>query len=126
MNFSVRRGTMAVGLALAAAGCAPITPSGQVGTPAPPTFSIVGLENVMGRTARALESQFGAADLDIREGAARKLQFVSQVCVLDAYLYPPGRGDEAVVSYIDARLPDGRDVDRASCVAALSRREEAR
>ena len=126
MTHRIGRRAAALGLALLAAGCAPNTPSGQVGTPAPPTFSTVGLENVMGHTARSLEAQFGAPDLDIREGAARKLQFASQVCVLDAYLYPPGRGDEAVVSYIDARLPDGRDVDRASCVAALSRREEAR
>jgi hypothetical protein len=91
-----------------------------------PTFSLVGLEGVMGQGARTLTARFGRPDLDVREGAARKLQFASQVCVLDTYLYPPARGGEAVVTYIDARLPDGRDVDRASCVAALSRREQAR
>ena len=95
-------------------------------SPAPPTFSTVGLENVMGKTARTLEAQFGQPDLDIREGTARKLQFAGQVCVLDAYLYPPERGREPVVRYVDARLPDGRDVDRASCAAALTRRQEAR
>jgi hypothetical protein len=46
--------------------------------------------------------------------------------VLDAYLYAPRAGAEPVVTHVDARLADGRDMDRASCVAALSRRQEAR
>jgi hypothetical protein len=92
----------------------------------PPTYSVAGLETVMGRTARALEELFGRPDLDVRESTARKLQFISPVCVLDAYLYPPRGGGDPIVTYVDARLPDGRDMDRASCVAALSRREEAR
>ena len=92
----------------------------------PPTYSVSGLETVMGHNARSLESLFGKPDLDVREGTARKLQFISPVCVLDTYLYPPRGGGDAIVTYMDARLPDGRDMDRASCVAALSRREEAR
>ena len=81
---------------------------------------------VMGRTARALEGLFGKPDLDVREGSARKLQFISQICVLDTYLYPPAAGGDPIVTHMDARLPDGRDMDRSSCVAALSRRQEAR
>ncbi|PWG03140.1 hypothetical protein [Sphingosinicella humi] len=130
MTFSIRRRSAVLGLALLAAGCTAVPKAGggggDVGQPAPPTFSTAGLENVMGKTAHILEAQFGEPDLDIREGAARKLQFASQVCVLDAYLYPPERGEEPVVRYVDARLPDGRDVDRASCAAALTRRQEAR
>lgn len=127
MTLSFWRMSGGLGLALLAAGCASVKPATtEIPKPAPPRFSIVGLENVMGQTAHTLEAQFGEPDLDIREGAARKLQFASQVCVLDAYLYAPGRGEEPVVSYVDARLPDGRDVDRASCVAALTRRQEAR
>jgi hypothetical protein len=80
----------------------------------------------MGRNARALTALFGNADLDARDGPARKLQFVGPVCVLDAYLYPSRGGGEPVVTHVDARLPDGRDMDRSSCVAALSRREQAR
>lgn len=45
---------------------------------------------------------------------------------MDAYLYPPGRGKEPLVTYVDARQPDGRSIDRASCVAALTRRSQAR
>jgi hypothetical protein len=127
MTFSIGRRNAVLGLAFVAAGCTAVPQSGgEVVHPAPPTFSTVGLENVMGQTAHSLEAQFGEPDLDIREGAARKLQFTSQVCVLDAYLYPPERGAEPIVSYVDARLPDGRDVDRASCAAALTRRQEAR
>ena len=81
-----------------------------------------GLENVIGRTARMLETQFGKPVLDVREGTARKLQFGGPACVLDAYLSPPAGGGEPIVTHVDARLRDGRDLDRASCVAALARR----
>ena len=81
----------------------------------------------MGRNARALTSLLGSPGLDIREGSARKLQFAGPVCVLDAYLYPPRSGSsEPVVTHVDARLPDGRDMDRASCVAALTAQQQTR
>lgn len=92
----------------------------------PVAYTTTGLENVIGRNARLLEAQFGKPVLDVREGSARKLQFAGAACVLDAYLYPPKAGGEPIVTHLDARLPDGRDFDRASCIAALSRREEAR
>jgi hypothetical protein len=125
----------AIGAALLLSGCVPQTtaepPRTRAPAPAPaapampaparPSYSLAGLEGVMGRTARALESTFGRPELDVREGSARKLQFASTACVLDAYLYPPQRGGEPVVTHIDARLPDGRDADRASCVEALRR-----
>ena len=88
----------------------------------PVSYTSTGLENVLGRTARLLEAQFGRPALDVREGPARKLQFGGAACVLDAYLYPPKGGGEPIVTHIDARLRDGRDIDRASCVAALTRR----
>ena len=84
-----------------------------------------GLERVMGKTAAQLVALFGDADLDGREGQARKLQFVGPACVLDTYLFPPKAGAEPVVTYIDARLPAGDDIDRASCIASLSRRAAA-
>lgn len=90
--------------------------------PAPPA----GLERVIGQNARSLAILFGAPDQDQREPGARRLQYASGVCVLDAYLYPPATGKEPVVTWIDARRPTGEDFDRASCIAALSRRVEAR
>jgi hypothetical protein len=91
--------------------------------PPVPTINRVGLERVLGQNARSLIALFGRADADLIEGPARKLQFGSGICVLDAYLYPPagGRG-EPVVTHIDTRQRDGSAIDRASCVAALSRR----
>ncbi len=86
------------------------------------SYTTVGLESVVGRNARLLEAQFGRPILDVREGSARKLQFAGPACVLDAYLYPPKAGGDPIVTHVDARLPDGRDFDRASCVAALTRR----
>lgn len=55
------------------------------------------------------------------------MQFGSQICVLDAYLYPPqsGRG-EATVTHVDTRQRDGSTIDRASCVAALQRKAGGR
>lgn len=104
-------------------------PGGRVpvaSAPPPPVRTEAGLDRVLGRDARALISLFGTPDQDIREDPARKLQYSSGVCVLDAYLYPPAPGREPVVTHVDARLPTGEDIDRASCIAALSRRKEAR
>jgi len=86
-----------------------------------------GLDRVLGQTARGLVALFGEADQDVREAeGARRLQFAGPICILDAYLYSPRTGAEGEATYVDARQPDGRDIDRASCVAALTRRKEAR
>jgi hypothetical protein len=116
--------------AMLLAGCASRTsPAPAVAPAAPPpptTYTTSGLESVIGSTAGALITQFGRPDLDAREGRARKLQFIGPICVLDAYLYPPRAGGEPVVTHIDARLPEGREMDRSSCVAALSARRQTR
>lgn len=85
-------------------------------------YTSAGLERVIGQDAAGLVRLFGQPDADIREGAARKLQFVGPICVLDAYLYP-NENEGPRVTYLDAREPDGSTIDRASCVAALTRRE---
>lgn len=123
----MKRMTLALIGGLALSGCvsAPgaVTP-GRVAVP-PPRYSAAGLESVLGVDAGALTRAFGQPDKDIRESGARKLQFIGPFCVLDAYLYPKGSGDP-VVTHIDARQPDGRDIDRASCVAAMQRRRGGR
>ncbi len=112
--------------ALLLAACAtPGSPSGAPSAEKPIKLHEAGLERVMGKTAAELIALFGDADLDGREGQARRLQFVGPACVLDTYLYPAKPGVEPVVTYIDARLPAGDDIDRASCIAALSRRAAA-
>lgn len=101
--------------------CAPATVQNALGRPAvTPLVAIpTGLEGVMGQSAGALQTQFGTPELDVLEGDARKLQFAGASCVLDAYLYPGAQGRDPIVTHVDARLPDGRDMDKASCVAAL-------
>ena len=85
-------------------------------------YTTAGLERVLGQDAASLTQLFGPPDADIREGTARKLQFVGAICVLDAYFY--GKGSETPrVTYVDARELDGSTIDRASCVAALTRRD---
>lgn len=110
---------------LALSACGSVMPPPRAIAP-PRSIPLTGLERVIGKDARSLILLFGTPDQDVREEKARKLQFASAVCVLDAYLYPPATGREPIVTYLDARLPNGDDVDRASCVAALSRRKEAR
>lgn len=85
-----------------------------------PAMPAMGLERVLGRTAAQLVQMFGQPEQDLRERRMRRLQFTAPACVLDAYLYPKGSG-EPVVTYLDARLPNGDDFDRASCVAAVVR-----
>lgn len=109
-------------LVLLLSGCATgarTAPEAAAAVPIP--FSSAGLERVIGQDANGLVRLFGQPDADVREGNARKLQFQSRICVLDTYLYPKGSA-EPRVTYVDARQPDGRTIDRASCVAALTRR----
>jgi hypothetical protein len=112
-------------LPLAACVAQPIAPVVRAATPPPAPYASVGLERVIGQDAAGLTALFGEADADYREGTARKLQFESRFCVLDAYLYPKGSAAPRV-THLDARQPDGSPIDRASCVAALVRRREAR
>ena len=130
MTGTKRQSAAALLLLALLAGC--VAPAAERAAPAGPAQARprgsdgAGLDAVMGRDARALVARFGNPDLDVREGRGRKLQFVGPACVLDAYLYAPRTGAEPVVTHIDARLPDGRDMDRASCIAALGRRVQAR
>ncbi len=80
----------------------------------------------MGQNAQALTQVFGRPDADLTEGMGRKMQFVSDICVLDAYLYAPGGAGVPVVTHVDARQRTGQPIDRASCVAALVRRRGGR
>lgn len=90
---------------------------------APRVMSMPGLEGVIGKNEAALASIFGPPRLSVKEGDARKLQFASEACVLDVYLYPLQPRGEPSATYVDARrASDGLDVDRAACVAALRRR----
>lgn len=89
---------------------------------APPTTPHGRAGALTGFDARRLIQMFGSPRLDIRDPTVRKLQFANGRCVLDAYLYSPARGKEAVVTHVDARLPNGADTDPARCVTALQGR----
>jgi hypothetical protein len=93
-----------------------------VNRPLPPiqAQALPGLESVIGATSADLTRLFGPARLDVLEGDTRKLQFASEACVLDVYLYPGTAGHEPQASYVDARsASDGKDVERGACIAAL-------
>jgi hypothetical protein len=77
------------------------------------------LDRVMGKDARTLLQMFGQPAQDVREAAARKLQFATNDCILDTYLYPPTEGKDPVVTFVAARVADGREAERNSCISAL-------
>jgi hypothetical protein len=77
---------------------------------------------IMGRDRNALITLFGQPRVDMQEGTATRMQFGSDRCVLDAYLYAPRNGAQPVVTHVDARTPTGADTDRSGCIAALRRR----
>ncbi len=111
-------------LLLSACGVEPARPVAAISRPethiphhAPARDEALG--SVIGADAEMLIRQFGSPRLDIRDGEARKLQWSGTACILDAYLYPGDHGGRATATFIDARRGDGRDVDRAACVAAL-------
>jgi hypothetical protein len=128
MDLAMGRKAAPLAAMLVLAGCASTSAAPPAARTAPRAveralpYTSTGLEAVLGRTARMLEAQLGKPRLDVREGNARKLQFAGPACVLDAYLYPPKGSGEPIVTHLDARRPDGTDFDRASCVAALTRR----
>ena len=102
------------------AGTAP--PLAATGFRAPKVMNAPGLENVIGRDAQLLANQFGQPRLTVKEGDVVKLQFAGNACVLDVFLYPLRQGAVPTATYVDARrASDGREVDRAACVAALRR-----
>jgi hypothetical protein len=104
---------------LAACGGGNAPPPGRA-APIPVPAGMAALTSVMGANAAALVAQFGTPLMDVREGAARKLQFGGPICVLDAYLYPPRTGrSDPVVTYAETRQRDGSPIDQASCAAAL-------
>lgn len=117
---------MLLALPLAACGGAtgeiarPARAAGPVPIPVSPSAMAAGLDRVQGQPANRLIATFGKPQIDLTEGAGRKLQFAGPICVLDAYLYPRGRG-EALVTHIDTRQRDGSPIDQASCVAALQK-----
>jgi hypothetical protein len=90
------------------------------GTPAPVATGQAG--DLLGRDRAGLVALFGNPRLDTQDGAATRLQFSSDRCVLDAYLYAQRSGAQPTVTHVDARTPDGADADRGDCIAALRRR----
>jgi hypothetical protein len=117
---------------LLVAGCAstpapaprPVAPPERTAAayPVRPVLDKRGLEAVMGKDVGALKRLFGEPRLDVVEVVGRKLQFTGKACVLDAFLYPDGKGGAEIVTHVDARRSDGAAVDRAACVDALTRR----
>ncbi len=113
------------------AACSPSLRSPPVSASAAPAASSVpapqiqrgeGLESVIGESTMSLTRRFGRARIDLSEGDARKLQFISQNCVLDIFFYPLERGSTPVATHVEARQrKGGGDADRAGCIEEVER-----
>ena len=115
----MRRLILASTLVLAACATRPQEPVEQappvVARPSPQARSVI-----LGLTASELVGHFGNPALQVREGVGLKLQFRSNRCVLDAYLYGPESGSGVQrVTYVETRLPSGVNTDQAACISAL-------
>lgn len=101
-------------LAACASGRQPLQPPQQP----PPSQHTGGA--IIGLTTGELVQRLGTPVLQIREGSSLKVQFRSQYCVLDAYLYPPvGAAAPYRVTYVDTRSRALAPVDQATCLASL-------
>jgi hypothetical protein len=106
--------------ALLVAGCA-TAPQRPTAPAQPPPQQQQARGELIGLTTGELIQRFGQPTLQVREGAGLKLQFRGR-CVLDAYLYPPARGQGPErVTHVDTRLPSGADTAQQSCISALQR-----
>lgn len=92
---------------------------GPAARPTAQVQMIPGLEGIIGSDALQLGRVLGKPRLDVIEDDARKMQWTGTACILDVYLYPQPGANRPTATYVDARRGDGRDVDRAACVAAL-------
>lgn len=96
-------------------------PARPVATP-PPIVRPVQNNLLIGHSADALARSYGSPRIDVTEGTGRKMQFAGSSCVIDVYFYPPTAGAAPVATHVDARSPDGRDVDVDRCAQSLRRR----
>jgi len=107
---------------LSAAACAPRPEAAPAPASTPVTPSQAEHRSINGMTAHELIELFGRPRLQIVEGEGTKLQFAGSNCVLDVYLYPPPGGGTPRATLIEARNPEGNDVNAQSCAAAIQQR----
>ena len=116
------RHLVTIAAVLMTAACAS-TPTPVAVKPVPAVAEKPQRSELIGLTPTEVGTRFGKPRLQVREGDGTKVQFATPRCVLDLYLYPAGgSGSISKVTYIDARTPDGRDTDKARCIADLETR----
>ncbi|WP_162627568.1 hypothetical protein [Erythrobacter sp. KY5] len=130
----MRRTSLLVALALVTSACAGGSASGnyvRTGAPstnaqanpapaprAPTMMRGPGVDGIIGQSAASIVRRFGTARIDMAEGSARKLQFASESCVLDIYLYPAQANGAPVATHVATRQRQGGgEIDHARCIA---------
>jgi len=126
MSRFVITASIAVTLSGCASGVAPVPaaslPNASGAFRAPQVMRESGLDSIIGKGAGSLSRRFGDARIDLAEGDARKLQYVSDACVLDIYLYPLSDNADPVATHVEARARQGgAATDRTQCIADVER-----
>lgn len=123
--FSALMLASACSVAPSGAGVGTVSSAPRPATPAfraPAVMGTAGLEGIIGERAGSLVRRFGEARIDLAEGDARKLQFTSDRCVLDVFLYPLQSNAEPVATHVVAReRKGGGETDRARCIDDIER-----
>lgn len=110
-------------LGLAVAGCSTTqvdTRKPMTSKPVVQTQARAAPTSLKGHNADSLIRFFGKPTLDVQEMQGRKLQFINNKCVVDAYLYPD-KGRTPVVTHVDTRNRDGESVDADDCIASFAK-----
>ena len=75
---------------------------------------------IIGASAQVLIQRFGPPRLSVIEGEARKLQFASEQCALDIYLYPQSSNADPIATHIEAReRRTGMETEIEACAAQI-------
>jgi hypothetical protein len=113
------RRLLPIALALTVAACSSTPrPEPSVVKPVAPTVRETG--QLIGLGENDLIARFGRPTFQVREGVGVKWQWANAGCVLDAYLYP-GNSSALRVTHVDARRPNGSDMDSNACAVTLTR-----
>ena len=83
-----------------------------------PPAARVAVERLMGANEGTLHNLLGPHQFRRRDPPARLLRYRVKVCLLDLFLYP-GEGGELRVTHVEARGPDGKDIEIAPCLDSI-------
>ena len=115
---------------LVLAGCAgrdgerAAVPTEEGGTGMPGVASGAG-GGLRGISVRQLTERLGPASFHRTDGPTELLQYRSDACVLDVFVYHDSDGDAGRVEYVEARTPTRATMAEDACIQTIAARKPA-